>query len=74
MIEASLRDQQSFMSADTFQKMADTWNAVNDKGSTHNIEMKHPENLANHYKKWKKHQSRKDAIQDANAQPIISVS
>jgi hypothetical protein len=34
--------------------------------------MNHPEHLTNHCKKWKKNQSIKDAIQDANAQPIIS--
>jgi hypothetical protein len=72
MVEAALRHRQSFMSADTFKKMADTWNTVHAKGATNNIYMKHPEHLTNHYKKWKKNQSRKDAIQDANAQPIRS--
>jgi hypothetical protein len=62
MAEAALRDQQLFTSANTFKKMADTWNPVHHKGETNNIYMKHPEHLTKHYKKWKKYQSRKDAI------------
>jgi hypothetical protein len=48
--ETALRDQQSFMSADIFQKMADNWKTVHAKGATNNIYRKHPEHLTNHYK------------------------
>jgi hypothetical protein len=50
MLEVALRDKQSFMSTDTFQKMANTWNTLHAKEETNNIYMKNPEHLTNHYK------------------------
>jgi hypothetical protein len=49
-----------------------TWNATHAKGATNNIYTTHPDHLAKHYKKWKKNRSCKDAIQEANTEPLLN--
>jgi hypothetical protein len=67
----------SFSSVDTgLQQLADTWNATHAKGAANNniYHMKHPEHLAKPCKKWKHNRisRKKDAIQEANAEPLLN--